>query len=447
MFRKFIKRASCFVVMAFVVGCGKKYDYVDLFPNKDYIDKSLLDISIEVPRSVSIDGYNGFCYDDRCCFVNNEVDIKFSEPHMTREVRWLRGSYEKSVLSDFVVSGGKMYYCDSLSNLLCINVFDGTVLWRRPIGNGNTRCRNWLTLSGKHDSLIVVSDYGRIVAFNLSNKAIPWVTESREVMNGGAAIVGDKVVVHRCDNATSAFDIKTGKHLWSINKLYENLSFAYSGNFAVSGDKLLCTYSSGECALLNVNYGDEYWSRLVMAMNAKAAIDLCGVMSAKPVLYKGYAIVSNSRGNMTAINEATGDILWRNNVGARRNICVCGDWIFAVDNDGYLVCVYLKTGAVRYRVNITEQLKKNLHVLGHNQRFFVKNCESGDLNFSNPLIVGGKVMVADGIGSLILFDVNSGAITGSVTYDSVTKFVPINMFVANASIYIVSSDSRVHVVK
>ena len=56
-------------------------------------------------------------------------------------------------------------------------------------------------------------------------------------------------------------------------------------------------------------------------------------------------------------------------------------------------------------------------------------------------------MVAYGIGSLLFFNTNNGKLGNVVTYTSLTDFVPANVFIEDKTVYILSNDARLYVVK
>lgn len=443
-------KARIFVMCAIfaLFGCNKNNKYEDIFPERNYVDSSLANINVSAAQLTDMDGYFGSCLDDRCLQSNNKCNIDLSVKSQVCKPLWSDTKYQAGFALSVVIYGNELYYCDRAGCLICRDKNSGSVVFRRNLVNGKNVCKYCLSLDISTKFIILTSDCGDVVAFDVQKKDVAWQLHEDTVLRGGAAIVGNSVLVMRYDNTVVSYDIKNGKKMWAFDKLHSETAFANPGNFAVSGDRVICAYSSGECALLSVAHGDECWNEIVMALQAEAAIDLYGVLISKPVLYKSYAIVSNARGNTTAIDKNSGQVIWRNDVGIARNMCTCGDWIFAVDKNNNLVCMSIKSGKLKYRISVLDQMKNSIGLFAHNQKYMVQNYDKSDhFYLSNPIIVNGKIMIADGIGSLLFFDINTGYITNVINYTGVSNFIPINVFVESGVVYVVSNDARIYVIK
>ena len=435
------------VLLTLLAGCGNRDKYQDVFVAENYIDPSLMTETVTVCNDVVLRNYNGFCFDGRYIIKNNTLDINLKQKKHERKAKLIYKLYKKNNVIALVIDNNNIYYCDKHNKLVCIDKNTYKKQWSLDILKTKEDCAVWLSSDFSRNTIIAVSDKGHIVNIDTQNKKVKWTKEIDVPLHGSAAIVDNKVIVYRGDNAISAYFINCGKHAWSFDKLSSDMIFSNSGNFDYSEKKLLCTYSTGECSLVNTDQGEEYWSNTVISRKAESAIDLYGVMTAKPIIHNNRAIVSNARGNTTAFDLETGLPIWTNNVGAQRNMCMCNKWVFAIDNENNLVCMSATTGKIKYKTNVHQELLKNTQLMQRNQKYYVQNSSQSDIKLSNPLIVNGKIMVADGIGSLLFFNTNNGKLENVVTYTSLTDFVPVNVFIEDKTVYILSNDARLYVVK
>jgi alcohol dehydrogenase (cytochrome c) len=100
-----------------------------------------------------------------------------------------------------------------------------------------------------------------------------------------------------------------------------------------------------------------------------------------PLVHNGVMYLGNTANMMQALDAATGDLIWENQVGpnsirgfgAVRNIAIYGDKVFLATNDGRLVAFDARNGKVAWDVPVA-------------------NPRSGFTNSSGPIVARGKVI-------------------------------------------------------
>lgn len=106
-----------------------------------------------------------------------------------------------------------------------------------------------------------------------------------------------------------------------------------------------------------------------------------GSNQAMPLVHNGIMYLGNTANMMQALDAATGDLIWENQVGpnsirgfgAVRNIAIYNDKVFLATNDGRLVAFDARSGTVAWDVPVA-------------------NPGSGFTNSSGPIVARGKVI-------------------------------------------------------
>jgi len=111
------------------------------------------------------------------------------------------------------------------------------------------------------------------------------------------------------------------------------------------------------------------------------AMNEAGANQAMPLVHNGIMYLGNTGNMMQALDAATGELIWENQVGpnsingfgAVRNIAIYGDKVFLATNDARLVAFDARTGKVVWDTVIADGTK-------------------GYTNSSGPIVVRGKVI-------------------------------------------------------
>ena len=111
------------------------------------------------------------------------------------------------------------------------------------------------------------------------------------------------------------------------------------------------------------------------------AMNEAGANQAMPLVHNGIMYLGNTGNMMQALDAATGELIWENQVGpnsingfgAVRNIAIYGDKVFLATNNARLVAFDARTGKVVWDTTIADGTK-------------------GYTNSSGPIVVRGKVI-------------------------------------------------------
>lgn len=161
-------------------------------------------------------------------------------------------------------------------------------------------------------------------------------------------------------------------------------------NFVPVTDAMLKTPPPGDWLMARRNYQAWSYSPLdeITRGNVKElklawswSMNDAGSNQAMPLIHNGVMYLGNTGNMMQALDAATGDLLWENQVGpntirgfgAVRNIAIYDDKVYMATNDGRLVAFDARTGKVVWDTPVA-------------------NPRSGFTNSSGPIVARGKVI-------------------------------------------------------
>ena len=99
---------------------------------------------------------------------------------------------------------------------------------------------------------------------------------------------------------------------------------------------------------------------------------------------------------MVALDLITGQRQWELNIAGISTPWVAGDWIFVVTDEAKLLCVYRQNGHIRW-INQLPQFEK-------------AKSKKGEIDYSGPVLAGGRLIVTGSNGALINVDPATGSV-------------------------------------
>jgi alcohol dehydrogenase (cytochrome c) len=151
-------------------------------------------------------------------------------------------------------------------------------------------------------------------------------------------------------------------------------------NYVPVTDAMLKNPPPGDWLMARRNY--QAWSYSPLEeINRGTVKDLAGSNQPMPLVHNGIMYLGNTANMMQALDAATGELIWENQVGpnsirgfgAVRNTAIYGDKVFMATNDGRLVAFNAINGKVAWDVAIADP-------------------KLGFTNSSGPIVANGKVI-------------------------------------------------------
>jgi len=320
-----------------------------------------------------------------------------------------------------VANNTHVFTMDTTGNMSAINQTDGTAAWSTQASKQQDN-----TLAGglaiEKNTLIATSSSGDIAALRTTDGTQLWQVNVEAPIRIGATAHAGKAYVLTVSNELIALDIATGKILWRHQGINEFSAILGGANPAVNGSTVIGAYSSGEYYALNTNTGDVLWSDTLTAALRSDTVSSITHIVASPVIDGNIVYVISHGGKMVATDIKTGNRNWQQNIGSIHTPLVIGDFLFVVSDLDELICMNKKTGKPKYSINL---------------QAYKTTDSTAKLNFSAPLLVGGKILITTSHGELLYICAQDGKLLKSYDTDQKVQSGPI---VVNGNYFLLSND-------
>uniref|UniRef100_A0A6J5ZZW7 Unannotated protein n=1 Tax=freshwater metagenome TaxID=449393 RepID=A0A6J5ZZW7_9ZZZZ len=142
----------------------------------------------------------------------------------TGRSRWVSGGGGALGLGDGQFYGtasvafGRVYIGNTNSSVYSFATSNGALAWRKGTG-GYVYSSAAVADIPKLGPTVYIGSYdGKLYALNAKNGAVRWTRPASGRVSGGIQIIGDLVFVSSLEKRTTAFGVRSGKKIWSVDK-------------------------------------------------------------------------------------------------------------------------------------------------------------------------------------------------------------------------------------
>jgi len=229
------------------------------------------------------------------------------------------------------------------------------------------------------------------------------------------------------DNQIYSLKESDGSTNWSQAASLEVAGVFGSASPAVGQGTVVAGFSSGELNAYRYENGREVWQDALQRTSIRTSVSTLNDIDADPVVDSGQVIAVGQGGRMVALDLITGQRLWELNLAGISTPWLAGDWIFVVTDDGKLMCVYRQNGHIRW-INQLPQFQK-------------PKSKKGQIEYSGPVLAGGRLIVTGSNGAMIYVDPMTGAFQSQSSIGAGVSLQPV---VANSTLYVLDDRGRLN---
>jgi len=314
-----------------------------------------------------------------------------------------------------------IFFSDDTGTVFSVNL-RGKLNWKKNIYKKVfKKIYKNLSLAINKDKIFVSDNIGFIYSINIETGKILWIKNHGIPLKSRIKIFDNKLYLINQDNRLICLNINNGNLIWDVRSVS---SFIKSQNFlslAISKDEnLFMLTSSGDLMKLSANSGRLYWT-----INTSSVSDASSdFFKSSDIVVTDTDVILFAESKIYSFKNSNGYLNWEKNIDSTNTPIVDSNYVFAVSDNGFVVCIDKISGQIIYSLNILKILKKR----------------------KQKTLITGFVLGSNKIYSTTMngFLITSSAITGEVENfrkigDSITS-API---ISNGSLYILTNNSKI----
>jgi outer membrane protein assembly factor BamB len=326
-----------------------------------------------------------------------------------------------------IVAGGRVYTIDTVGTVRAFDARTGGQAWasQTPTERGGERSLYGGGIAYDQGRVYATNGLGFVVAMDERNGGIVWKVRPGGPLRGAPTVANGAVYVMSQDNQIFSLKEEDGSTNWSEAASLEIAGVFGSASPAVGQGTVVAGFSSGELNAYRYENGRQVWQDALQRTSITTSVSSLADIDADPVIDNGQVIAVGQGGRMVALDLITGQRQWEINIAGIATPWLAGDWIFVVTDDAKLLCVSRQNGHVRWIYQLPQFLKAK--------------SKRGEIDYSGPVLAGGRLIIAGSNGAMIMVDPTTGSFQGQTAIGATVSLSPV---VANSTLYILDDRGR-----
>jgi len=328
-----------------------------------------------------------------------------------------------------IVANGRVYTIDTLGTVRAFDAKTGAAVWasQTPTEKGGEKSLYGGGIAYDQGRIYATNGIGYVAALDERNGGIVWKVRPAGPLRGSPTVANGSVYVMSQDNQIFSLKENDGSTNWSQAATLEIAGVFGSASPAVGQGTVVAGFSSGELNAYRYENGRMVWQDALQRTSIRTSVSSLSDIDADPVIDSGQVIAVGQGGRMVALDILTGQRQWELNLAGIDTPWVAGDWIFVVTDQAKVICVNRQNGHIRWITQLPQFLKAK--------------SKKGEIDYSGPVLAGGRLIVTGTNGSVVFVDPTTGAVQGQT---SVRVGISLPPVVANSTMYILDDNGRLH---
>ncbi|WP_298814496.1 PQQ-binding-like beta-propeller repeat protein [uncultured Roseibium sp.] len=235
------------------------------------------------------------------------------------------------------------------------------------------------------------TSYRQLVALEAGSGREIWRADLDTPARGAPVAGAGHVFVVSQSNEVYALSQSDGSVAWSYAGVEETAGLLSAANPAISGNKVIVPFSSGEIMAIDIKSGEPEWIDGVSRGFRTLALSGLADVSASPVIAGNTVYATGVAGRTVAVDARSGQRRWEQDLGSVHTPVVSGNALFMVDLDDRMVALDLKTGEPLWATSLPRPEKKKRR-----------------RNWAGPILANGALVAFSSDGQIAVVDAASG---------------------------------------
>ena len=326
-----------------------------------------------------------------------------------------------------VAAGGRVFTIDTVGTVRAFDARTGSQIWatQTPTEKGNEAELYGGGVAYDQGRIYATNGLGFVSALDERNGGVLWKVRPGSSLRGAPSVSNGSIYVISQDNQIYSLKEDDGSTNWSQPASLEIAGVFGSASPAIGQGTVVAGFSSGELNAYRYENGRQVWADALQRTSIRTSVSTLNDIDADPVIDNGQVIAVGAGGRMVALDLITGQRQWEINIAGIDTPWVAGDWIFVVTDDAKLLCVYRQNGHIRW---ITQM-----------PQFVKPKSKKGQIQYSGPVLAGGRLIVTGSNGALIFVNPTTGAFQSQTSIGAPVSLSPV---VANSTLYVLDDRGR-----
>jgi outer membrane protein assembly factor BamB len=226
---------------------------------------------------------------------------------------------------------------------------------------------------GVADGLIALGTLeAELILLNAEDGAQKWRQRVSSEVLSSPVINDGNVVCRTTDGGVSAYSTENGEKRWTYDRTVPVLTLRGDSSPLINDSQVLVGFAGGKFVGLSLDAGLVNWEAAISTPKGRTELERVVDIDADPVLLEGTLYVTAYQGDVAAVSESSGVVLWRRDISSHAGVDASWRQVFVTDSADHVWSLDATNGATLWQ-------QKKLHAR----------------KLSAPAMVGEYIVVGD----------------------------------------------------
>ena len=328
-----------------------------------------------------------------------------------------------------IIANGRVYTIDTLGTVRAFDARTGGMYWQSqtPDVKGNEASLYGGGIAYDSGHIYATNGLGFVSEFDERTGGIIWQVRPGGPLRGAPSVGYGAVYVMSQDNQIYSLKESDGSTNWSQPASLEIAGIFGSASPAVGQGTVVAGFSSGELNAYRYENGRQVWGDQLQRTSIQTTVSSLTDIDADPVIDSGQVFAVGQGGRMVGLDILTGQRLWELNIAGIDTPGLAGDWLFVITDEAKVVCIYRQNGHIRWIAQLPQ--------------FEKAKSKSGVIEYSGPVLAGGRLLITGSNGALIQINPANGSFLTQIALGTPVSLAPV---VSNSTLYIYDDQGKLH---
>lgn len=327
-----------------------------------------------------------------------------------------------------VVANGVLFVMDTEGAVHAFDAATGARRWQLSTvkGEENRRAAFGGGVSVDGARVYAANGLGDVVAIDAAAGSEVWRKKPGGPLRGAPTVANENLYVVSQDNQLFALTQADGNVVWTQSGTLESQGVFGVAAPASAQGTVVAGFSSGELNAYRYENGRTLWSDTLSRSTISTSVSSLADIDAEPVIDQGRVYAVGQGGRMAAVELASGQRLWEQNIAGISTPWIAGEWLFVVTDDARLVCIARGSGKIRW----ISQLRAFRDV----------EDKKGPITWVGPILAGNRLWLANSRGELVSASPTDGSVGVTIEGKDAVSLSPV---VAGGMLYVLSDKGEI----
>ncbi|MES9969742.1 MAG: outer membrane protein assembly factor BamB [Candidatus Thiodiazotropha sp.] len=243
-----------------------------------------------------------------------------------------------------VVSDGVLYVAEPSGEVFALDPETGDRHWsvdtHSPLSGG----------PGVADGLIALGTLeAELILLNDADGGEKWRRRVSSEVLSSPAINESNVVCRTTDGSVTVYSTDAGEKRWLYDRSVPVLTLRGDSSPLISGYQVLAGFAGGKLVGLSLDSGLVEWEATISTPKGRTELERVVDIDADPVLVEGTLYVTAYQGDVAAVSESSGVVLWRREISSHAGLDASWRQVFVTDAADHVWSLDATNGATLWQ--------------------------------------------------------------------------------------------------